>query len=702
MREKLSVHVPVKAGVHEILDFFKKQGVHMAVASSSLKEQIEANLIKSGIRDYFTEIVSGTEVEHGKPAPDIFLYATKKIGYAPEECYVFEDSKNGVKAAHAAGCKTIMIPDLIEPIPAIVPLSIMQGIMFCVNSTSIKENVDNLMVNELVQMAERTNLTLDIYLSQLYQIYTDNQIIENINCLLDEDNTDQEIAKREIYDRIKQYDISAEGIECISIILSDGQQLTYDFDHASTVRSVWDGYGDLREIQPYIDAQDAAGIVITPTMYHDVPEEEQYLFHISKTIYDYNDLEKGTIATIVMSIDVQVLDKICTEDYEHDPNQDYNVNFIVDENGYILSYPDIRYLGKGINEQESIEEFVQQTGKLNGKNIAVNQYEDKNHGWTFYNVYDRDYMLFDVWKTMRFAIGVALFFIIFAIVMMVYTIAPIKRTMRSTIQGIREVQEGNLDVKVPVESDDELGEIAENFNAMTTKLQELFMAVTDATQKQKEAEIRALEAQINPHFLYNTLDSINWMAIDKGEYEISKMLRDLGVILRYSVNKSNKIVKIEEETDWIQKYVGLQQLRFNHSFSFELHVEENAKNVQIYKLLLQPFVENAIIHGFKEIISGGILRVDIMLSENKRMLYAIVEDNGKGMSAEMVKKYNDRENVLHKTDGGIGLTNSFHRLNMYYGNDAGWNISSILNEGTVITLKIPIMKDLENSQEGYV
>lgn len=115
MKEKLALHVPVKEGVYEILEYFREIGMRMAVASSSSALQIEANLSKTGIREYFSEIVSGAEVEHGKPYPDIFLLAAKKIGCKPEECLVFEDSENGVKAGHRAGCFTIMIPDLIEP-----------------------------------------------------------------------------------------------------------------------------------------------------------------------------------------------------------------------------------------------------------------------------------------------------------------------------------------------------------------------------------------------------------------------------------------------------------------------------------------------------------------------------------------------------------------------------------------------------------
>ena len=121
MRKKLSAHVPVKKGVHEILDFFQKKGIPMAVASSSAAEQIASNLKKAGIEGYFSAVISGQEVRRGKPQPDIFLRAAERIGCEPGECFVFEDSENGIKAGYAAGCTAIMVPDRLEPSPTIVP-----------------------------------------------------------------------------------------------------------------------------------------------------------------------------------------------------------------------------------------------------------------------------------------------------------------------------------------------------------------------------------------------------------------------------------------------------------------------------------------------------------------------------------------------------------------------------------------------------
>lgn len=121
VRQKLSVYVPMKKGVREILDYFRKNDIGIAVASSSAVQQIEANLQMSGIRDYFSIIVSGSEVNQGKPEPDIFLLAAKRLHCAPEECFVFEDSENGIRAGYAAGCFTVMVPDLLEASSEIQP-----------------------------------------------------------------------------------------------------------------------------------------------------------------------------------------------------------------------------------------------------------------------------------------------------------------------------------------------------------------------------------------------------------------------------------------------------------------------------------------------------------------------------------------------------------------------------------------------------
>ena len=572
---------------------------------------------------------------------------------------------------------------------SIVPILTIQFIGYNMNSNSLKRKIDTLMVDNLTQLSERVDLTMDIYSNLVYQIYVDDKIIENVNTLLNGNGEGREVAFHAIYNRLQQAEKSVRGIRSISVICANGQSVTYDAGTGSSIENLWDDYGDLREIAPYRDVQGMPGMLVTPTTRHKGYDGDAFYFHISKCMYDYNNLDRGTIATIVMSVDESVLRDICAVAIAED-EAEYNINFITDTNGFVISYPNSFYTGISMNPKLTVQEFVQVTGLLKGQNTAVNKYVNGHRGWVYYNVYNKDYMMRDIRNNQIMFILISLAAILFSSVLISYIVRRIGSSVALIIDGIDQVKEGNLNVSVALDSKDELGQIASNFNDMTGKVRNLIAEVSEAKDKQKDAEIRALEAQINPHFLYNTLDSINWMAIEKEEYGISRMLRNLGVILRYSVNRSNQMVSVTEVADWLEKYISLQQMRFNQSFRFELNVAEAAGSVRIYKLLLQPFVENAVIHGFKGMEKGGVLRVDIFLSDTGERLNIIIEDNGKGMPREMAESFNVREQAVRDEGGSIGLHNAFARMDMYYGRESVWNVNSIEGMGTVITLTLPV------------
>ena len=572
---------------------------------------------------------------------------------------------------------------------SIVPILTIQFIGYNMNSNSLKRKIDTLMVDNLTQLSERVDLTMDIYSNLVYQIYVDDKIIENVNTLLNGNGEGREVAFHAIYNRLQQAEKSVRGIRSISVICANGQSVTYDAGTGSSIENLWDDYGDLRKIAPYRDVQGMPGMLVTPTTRHKGYDGDAFYFHISKCMYDYNNLDRGTIATIVMSVDESVLRDICAVAIAED-EAEYNINFITDTNGFVISYPNSFYTGISMNPKLTVQEFVQVTGLLKGQNTAVNKYVNGHRGWVYYNVYNKDYMMRDIRNNQIMFILISLAAILFSSVLISYIVRRIGSSVALIIDGIDQVKEGNLNVSVALDSKDELGQIASNFNDMTGKVRNLIAEVSEAKDKQKDAEIRALEAPINPHFLYNTLDSINWMAIEKEEYGISRMLRNLGVILRYSVNRSNQMVSVTEVADWLEKYISLQQMRFNQSFRFELNVAEAAGSVRIYKLLLQPFVENAVIHGFKGMEKGGVLRVDIFLSDTGERLNIIIEDNGKGMPREMAESFNVREQAVRDEGGSIGLHNAFARMDMYYGREAVWNVNSIEGMGTVITLTLPV------------
>lgn len=578
---------------------------------------------------------------------------------------------------------------IIFGLSSLLPILMLWSISTKVNENSLTDKVNQMMTGNLAQIAERANMNLDIYTSLLYQMSKDEQLTNSLNTLSGQ-GKEGAVAYYQINKRLKLYSDAGEDIRCISVICANGTSVVYDTLTDSAVDNLWRNYSDLRMIPPFRDAEGKSGMVLTPTVIFLEEDEYSHYLHISRRIFDLNHLDRGSIATIVISVDARRMSEICNP---ADDAGEHDFNFIVAKDGTIICYPDVRYAGKRVDVSGDISRlaaFVSDTGIFSKRLLEVNHYHDEQTEWDFYNVYDRDDILKDVRRVQRIFLlvgGLALAAASFSIL---YFARQINDSVNEVVEGMKEIQEGNLDVVLPIHSDDEFGLIADNFNHMTNRVNDLIEEVRLAVAQQKNAEIRALEAQINPHFLYNTLDSINWIAIEKEEYEISKMLRDLGVILRYSIGKSNGMVSVTEMADWLEKYVGLQKIRFDNVFEYNITIEEDAKNCILHKLLLQPFIENAIVHGLKELEGGGMLRVDFTLSGDQRYLHITVEDNGVGMPREMAQKYNDVAWAVSDGGNSIGLHNAFSRMHMYYGDQASWKVTAMENMGTVIMLKLPV------------
>ena len=267
-------------------------------------------------------------------------------------------------------------------------------------------------------------------------------------------------------------------------------------------------------------------------------------------------------------------------------------------------------------------------------------------------------------------------------------------SVKKVVFAMNKAGEGELAARVEVDANMpiEIENIAKEFNLTLEKLQEASEKEKAAGIKQRNAEIKALEAQINPHFLYNTLDTINWMAIEIEKYEISNAISALATILRYAIDNSNGIVTIRDEVEWLKKYIFLQQTRLKNTFTCNIHVDQELYEMPIHKLLLQPFIENAILHGFEGMKRTHILCVKMSLKNGT--IEIEIEDNGKGIEASVLEKMNREEFGTLQDKNHIGMENAITRIRMYYGEAAGVHINSTYGEGTKVTIIIP--KDTNN------
>ena len=570
---------------------------------------------------------------------------------------------------------------------SVVPIVILQVYHFANVRENMTSQVDEIIYNDLIQISERTNLSLENYTNLMYQIYVDEEVINEVSILSSGTETRRAAAKSKIREKLHQYTSVVEGIRSISMVCRNGEVVTYDFDTDSSMWNIWNKFTDMRISPPYQDAEGKPGMVITDTMKFDENGVKKYYFHISKRMFDFDQLDKGSIGTVIMTVDEEVLDSICNSS----EGKGNGVTFILSEEGRVISYPGDEYIA--MDTGDNLGAFVRDSGYLNDcKDIGINTYYDESTGWTFVNAYNADEMLKDVRRTEMITLIVSAAIILMVVMIIIYTTKNFNRSVGTIVGGMKKVQEGDLDNRITVKSKDEFGTIARNFNQMTARVKELMNEVSSVKDRQREAELKALEAQINPHFLYNTLDSINWMAIESGQNEISKALSNLGLILRHSVSKTEDKTEVKIECDFLRRYLELQEIRFEGAFSYEVKVQPEVEKMYIHKLLIQPFVENAIIHGFEGIEEGGRISINMDLSEDEEFLQISIADNGIGFKEELLEMMNDRDFVINNQNAkgiGLGLQNAFTRLVMYYGEGAHWNINSVEKIGTEITLYIP-------------
>lgn len=326
-----------------------------------------------------------------------------------------------------------------------------------------------------------------------------------------------------------------------------------------------------------------------------------------------------------------------------------------------------------------------------GKRYFVTYVISSNTSWTYYTVLPFD----DIFKSIvqvKNTIIIALAVLLIAAVAVVIKFADhITQPIERLNAKMKRVQLGNFDiVDEPSITMDEVGQMHRNFRVMLERINEL---ITENYVKQlaiKDTQFKALQAQINPHFLYNTLESINWTAKMNDQTQISQMVEALGSLLRTSINLKEPIIPLNRELEIVNHYITIQKFRFEERLDFQLQVPDDMLYCGIPKLSLQPLIENAVNYGLEQMIDTCIIIVSVARHENHLMI--TVEDNGPGMKQEYADQLLSGE---IKTKGsGLGLKNIEERIKLLYGESYGMKVQSELNAGTKVSLLLPFeMRD---------
>lgn len=418
--------------------------------------------------------------------------------------------------------------------------------------------------------------------------------------------------------------------------------------------------------------------------------------YLAKIIYDTQDVKKET-GIIIFKVDEQYLFEVFNNFISH---MKQNVNLFTSENQEVFVSNAFE-----MNSRKPIDEILSSDTATSVKEVSIK-------GDTVYMLYDTiqpagwklvigisaNVLFKEVRSIAKFTLLLCAATLPICLLLVNYLYNDIVKPMNLLIKRMRQIEKGDIGATIEKERKDEFGYVFNTFNKMSQNIKVLIDTVYKKQIAIKDAELKALQAQINPHFLYNTLEAINWKAKINGVEEISEMVSALSCITEANLDrKSEKLIPIRKEIEYINSYNFLIQKRFGKKITFNMIIEEDTLNLIIPKLIVQPLIENSIYHGLEMKKGGGT--VDISMWKEGSTLVITVADDGLGIEADVLKKI--KENIADETyldhtssiadNSKIGVLNVHRRIQLLYGEEYGLDISSNEGIGTTVVIKLPVI-----------
>ncbi len=414
--------------------------------------------------------------------------------------------------------------------------------------------------------------------------------------------------------------------------------------------------------------------------------ERPWVITLSRGIRNYTG-EGDSDGVVFIDLNYSAISELCTQNSVGTKGY----VFILDQDGNIVYHPQQQQLYNELQTENislimNAKTDVVTAGKGDDEKIYALSHSETT-GWTIVGCMNMSEHLKNSRKARSIYVLVALGLIAVALVIS----SEIARNITFPIQKLRDsmkrVQKGDFSAaEIEGYSDNEIGSLTRSFNVMTHKIQDLMAQNIQEQEQKRKIELKALQSQINPHFLYNTLDSIIWMAEGKKNEEVVLMTASLARLLRQSISIENELVTIGQEIEYVRSYLTIQKMRYKDKLEFEINVDPRITHAQIIRLVLQPIVENAIYHGLKYKESKGMLKVH-GYELGERIIIDITDD-GVGMDEETLKHIYDKHKVNYHSNG-VGVYNVQQRLVLYYGKEYGIIYHSEKGKGTTATVVIP-------------
>lgn len=370
--------------------------------------------------------------------------------------------------------------------------------------------------------------------------------------------------------------------------------------------------------------------------------------------------------------------------------------YIIDSDGNIIYHPQQQLIYIGLKSEDTYKVLKLSDGSYHERTdggeklTTIRTIRDTN--WKIIAVSYLDEIVATKNEIGIFVLWLLLFVIILAFLLTAFTSAKISHPIERLEKSIEIIENEDFNTMIDVNGPDEVMRLSRRFNLMVLRIRQLMAQIILEQEAKRKHELDILQAQISPHFLYNTLNSVVRMIGNQKDDDAIKMIVSLSKFFRISLSKGKNIISIQDELEHIKNYLTIQKIRYKNKFEFEIEAPEEILQYRTMKLILQPIVENAIYHGIEYMDDEGLIKISAAIMENKILFE--VRDNGLGIDPDTLKSILSEE-TKSKDGSGIGLKNVHERLSIGFGKEYGLKIESEPDEGTNVKVWVPIIKEGE-------
>jgi two-component system sensor histidine kinase YesM len=553
---------------------------------------------------------------------------------------------------------------------------------------SLSNKVQQLLGYSLRQKGENIRLVLGAETELVYKIAIDPEIVQLVRKINAPDAGFTSLLKSQLIDAFSRLSLFDNNLAGLGVLTSNGWFVEYDKYYMVREDQDFDKYFPLDRIKQEVDK--VGGLRFFPTiLFRDLAGLPHNLFLAAFPLIDSESQTRlGYLFLLIQEAPIKEI----LNPKASDRSGFLSRSLLLTDEGVPISLPNGLSLDQvklvPDSQGKDVIKLAARLPEFRGKKCGVILDPGPYPHWMLATLYDETSVESDrYWVAIyTLLIGLALFGISATGAFLVYR--NVFRSFASLMNRVTVVDSG-LRLEHTDKGGDEFEVLGEAWEDLRKRIAYLVDEVNERNARMLElsearrlAEIRMIEAQVNPHFLYNTLNTLNWMAIERGQDELSKACSDLAKILRYSISQIDATATLKEERDWLERYLALQKLRFRDNLDYEIRCAASPA-FRIYKLLLLPFVENSVVHGLDPNRKGGRIEVDFTAMPESQLRITI-RDNGKGFVVD---------DVQHRSEEStIGISNVQYRLESYYGDRASLHYSSHPGQGTVVELIVPEAK----------